>query len=107
MYDSFIDAILISSPIIGGVFSRPAIRWPSTLGKLAYLRDHPYFLPCFIPSVIAFVAFLGALVGLKEVFMFVSFFFAFLRLRTDLTFGHIATETKEVALQINVVYKPP
>ena len=102
-----IDVILISSPIIGGVFSRPAVRWPNTLGKLAYLRDHPYFLPCFIPSVIAFIAFLGALVGLKEVFMFVSFFLASLIPRTDLTFGHLATETQGVALQINLVYKPP
>ena len=69
-----IDAILISSPVIGGVFSSPAVRWPDTLGKLSYLRDHPYFLPCFIPSILAFVAFLGALVGLKEVFMtFCSF----------------------------------
>ena len=72
-----IDAILISSPIIGGVFSNPAVRWPDTLGKLSYLRDHPYFLPCFIPSVLAFIAFLGALVGLKEVFMTVSSFLHF------------------------------
>ena len=68
---------LISSPIIGGVFSSPAVHWPNTLGKLAYLRDHPYFLPCFIPSVIALVAFLGALVGLKEVFIFVFSLFYF------------------------------
>ena len=67
----------ISSPIIGGVFSSPAVRWPNTLGKLAYLRDHPYFLPCFIPSVISLVAFLGALVGLKEVFILVFSFLLF------------------------------
>ena len=71
------DVILISSPIIGGLFSGPAVRWPDTLGKLSYLRDHPYFLPCFIPSVLAFVAFLGALVGLKEVFMTISSFLHF------------------------------
>ena len=72
-----IDDTLISSPIIGGVFSSPAVRWPSTLGKLSYLRDHPYFLPCFIPSVLAFIAFLVALFGLKEVFTTVSYFFHF------------------------------
>jgi MFS family permease len=72
-----IDAILISSPIIGGVLSSPAVRWPNTLGKLSYLRDHPYFLPCFIPSILAFVAFLGALVGLKEVFVAFSSFLHF------------------------------
>ena len=49
------------------MFSRPAVRWPDTLGKLAYLRGHPYFLPCFVASLVAFLGFLGALVGLKEV----------------------------------------
>ena len=61
-----------SSPIIGGVFSSPAVRWPDTLGKLTFLQDHPYFLPCFIASAIACLAFLCALVGLKEVSTFVS-----------------------------------
>ena len=82
------DVIMISSPIIGGVFSSPAVRWPDTLGKLAYLRDHPYFLPCFISSVLAFVAFLGALVGLKEVFMTVSSFLHLDRKSTRLNSSH-------------------
>ncbi|KAF8634151.1 hypothetical protein AX15_001051 [Amanita polypyramis BW_CC] len=53
-------------PVIGGLLARPATRWPELFGKLAYLRDHPYFLPCFAASLVAFSSFLGGLVRLKE-----------------------------------------
>ncbi|KIL61543.1 hypothetical protein M378DRAFT_166825 [Amanita muscaria Koide BX008] len=54
------------APIIGGVLSRPADQWPDTLGRIPYLKSHPYFLPCFVASLIAFITFLIALSGLKE-----------------------------------------
>lgn len=66
------------------------------MGKLAYLQDHPYFLPCFIASAFAFIAFLAALVGLSEVFVFVLFPpCAILKPYTDLAFSHSARETSE------------
>ncbi|KAK2467254.1 hypothetical protein APHAL10511_000803 [Amanita phalloides] len=54
------------APILGGLLSQPAIRWPETLGKITYLKNHPYFLPCFAAAMIAFLTYLGALVGLQE-----------------------------------------
>ena len=66
------------------------------MGKLAYLRNHPYFLPCFIASTFAFIAFLAALVGLNEVSMFMPFPpYTILTLCTDLAFGHTARETSK------------
>jgi hypothetical protein len=54
-------------PIIGGVLSNPATRWPDTLGRIHYLRQHPYFLPCATTGFLAFVAFVISFFGLKEV----------------------------------------
>ena len=54
-------------PIIGGVLSNPARRWPDTLGRIQYLRQHPYFLPCATSGFIAFLAFIMSFFGLKEV----------------------------------------
>jgi MFS family permease len=56
----------IIGPTLGGLLSRPADRWPSTLGRLPYLESHPYFLPCLFASAIAFTSFLVGLVALKE-----------------------------------------
>ncbi|KAH6902304.1 major facilitator superfamily domain-containing protein [Coprinopsis sp. MPI-PUGE-AT-0042] len=54
------------APIIGGVLSRPADHWPNTLGRIALLREYPYFLPCAVASAIAFVSFAISAVSLKE-----------------------------------------
>lgn len=55
------------SPLIGGVLSNAAQRWPSTLGQILYLRSHPYFLPCAVAGVMSFITFVIAYFGLKEV----------------------------------------
>ncbi|KAJ7760702.1 major facilitator superfamily multidrug-resistance, DHA1 sub-family, partial [Mycena maculata] len=49
-----------------GALANPATRWPSTFGKIAILRDHPYLLPCAAAAMTAFLAFAVAFVGLKE-----------------------------------------
>ncbi|KAF8813373.1 hypothetical protein BYT27DRAFT_7250910 [Phlegmacium glaucopus] len=54
------------APIIGGVLSNPAARWPDTLGQIHYLRQHPYFLPCATSGSLAFAAFIISFFGLKE-----------------------------------------
>ncbi|KAI9066074.1 MFS general substrate transporter [Trametes sanguinea] len=52
-------------PIIGGVFARPADRWPGFKGS-AFWAAYPYFLPCIIAACISISAFVFALSGLKE-----------------------------------------
>ncbi|KAJ7881020.1 major facilitator superfamily multidrug-resistance, DHA1 sub-family [Mycena olivaceomarginata] len=54
------------APLIGGLLSNPAAKWPNTFGKIQILRDHPYFLPCAVAGSIAFMAFAIAFFGLKE-----------------------------------------
>ncbi|KAF7369821.1 MFS domain-containing protein [Mycena venus] len=54
------------APLIGGLLSNPAAKWPDTLGKIEILREHPYFLPCAVAALLSFVSFVIAFVGLKE-----------------------------------------
>lgn len=56
-----------SRPAIGGVLSNPAHNWPNSFGKIQFLRDHAYFLPCFAAALIPLSAFLLNLIFLKEV----------------------------------------
>ncbi|KAF5359368.1 hypothetical protein D9756_003059 [Leucocoprinus leucothites] len=44
-------------PMLGGVLSSPAERWPNVFGKIALFKDHPYFLPCLAAGAISFFAF--------------------------------------------------
>lgn len=53
-------------PIIGGVFARPADRWPG-FRESAFWRTYPYFLPCVIAASISVSAFVLAAIGLREV----------------------------------------
>lgn len=51
----------IIGPLIGGTFSHPASKYPEVLGY-QFLKDYPYFLPCFIAFVIAIIGvFLGSI----------------------------------------------
>ncbi|KAI0350014.1 MFS general substrate transporter [Trametes cingulata] len=52
-------------PIIGGVFARPADRWPGFRGSV-FWATYQYFLPCIIVACISISAFTLALLGLKE-----------------------------------------
>ncbi|KAJ7159094.1 major facilitator superfamily multidrug-resistance, DHA1 sub-family [Mycena crocata] len=54
------------SPFMGGVLANAGTKWPDTLGKIAFLREHPYFLPCAVASGIALSSFGFAFVGLQE-----------------------------------------
>jgi hypothetical protein len=55
------------SPLIGGTLANPAAHWPNSLGKIDFLREYPYFLPCFVAGLLAFLAFVTAFLALKEV----------------------------------------
>ncbi|KAF6748556.1 major facilitator superfamily domain-containing protein [Ephemerocybe angulata] len=53
-------------PMLGGLLSNPAAQWPDTLGKIAFLRQYPYFLPCAAASFVAFVSFAVSFIAMKE-----------------------------------------
>ena len=55
----FISIDFLVSPIIGGILSNPATRWPRL--------THPYLLPCLVTGIVAFLTFVTGFVGLKEV----------------------------------------
>ncbi len=52
---------------MGGILSNPATRWPRVFGKIQLFEDHPYLLPCLAAAVVAFLTFVIAFFGLKEV----------------------------------------
>ncbi|EEB91216.1 hypothetical protein MPER_10459 [Moniliophthora perniciosa FA553] len=53
-------------PVIGGIFSDPARRWPNIFGRSAFFHEFPYFLPCAVTAVLALLTFIFAYLGLKE-----------------------------------------
>jgi hypothetical protein len=53
-------------PIIGGLLSRPAERFPSVFGNNEFLKKYPYFLPCAVPATYSAVALIVAFLFLKE-----------------------------------------
>ncbi|KAF8636621.1 hypothetical protein AX17_003431 [Amanita inopinata Kibby_2008] len=55
----------IIGPLIGGTFANPAERFPSIF-DIPFLRNYPYFLPCLISAVIAFIAVIAAYFYLDE-----------------------------------------
>jgi hypothetical protein len=57
----------VSSPIIGGVLSHPADRFPKLFGDSAFLRAYPYFLPCAVPATFSIIVWLVTLFFLREV----------------------------------------
>jgi MFS family permease len=57
---------IIFGSFIGGYLSNPQERFPSHIGKIPLLQDHPYFLPCAFVAFIALSIFLLALFGLRE-----------------------------------------
>jgi len=54
-------------PIIGGILSEPAARWPALFGKSKFFQEHPYFLPCAAAGLLAFISGAIAIPSLKEV----------------------------------------
>ncbi|KAG1759337.1 hypothetical protein EDD22DRAFT_782666, partial [Suillus occidentalis] len=60
--DINVDHAYIHRPLIGGTFSHPASKYPKIF-EYQFLKDYPYFLPCFIAFVIAIIigVFLGFL----------------------------------------------
>jgi hypothetical protein len=53
-------------PVIGGLLSRPAERFPDLFGNNEFLKKYPYFLPCAVPATYSAVMWVVALLFLKE-----------------------------------------
>ncbi|EGO24784.1 hypothetical protein SERLADRAFT_449530 [Serpula lacrymans var. lacrymans S7.9] len=53
-------------PIIGGMLSVPAERWPNSFGRSPFFVKYPYFLSCLIPACLSVSTFVLTLVCLKE-----------------------------------------
>ncbi|KAJ7072950.1 major facilitator superfamily domain-containing protein [Mycena amicta] len=53
-------------PILGGLLSEPAARFPALAEKFPLLKIHPYFLPCAAVGVICLGIFLLGVVGMRE-----------------------------------------
>ncbi|KAJ7593059.1 MFS general substrate transporter [Mycena floridula] len=57
---------IFMGPLIGGVFSQPATQIPSVFGKIQFLRDFPYFLPCFVSGLFSMSASIASALWVKE-----------------------------------------
>ncbi|KAF8350832.1 major facilitator superfamily domain-containing protein [Amanita rubescens] len=55
----------IIGPLIGGLFSKPAERFPE-LFDWPFMRRHPYFLPCLVSASISLMAAISAFLFLDE-----------------------------------------
>jgi MFS family permease len=51
----------IVGPMLGGLLVDPAHQYPSLFGGNAFFLRFPYFLPCFVGSLVSFI---GAIIGL-------------------------------------------
>jgi hypothetical protein len=73
--------------MIGGALSRPAERYPYTFGNSEFLKKYPYFLPCAVSATFSALAWVLALVFLKEVRVYVFWSFLFYNLAIDSVFS--------------------
>ncbi|KAG9001956.1 hypothetical protein FRB93_011928 [Tulasnella sp. JGI-2019a] len=56
----------VVGPLIGGYLSHPAERYPDMFGHHDFLRQHPYFLPCFVSSMITLCSIIITVIFLEE-----------------------------------------
>ncbi|KIJ61807.1 hypothetical protein HYDPIDRAFT_95562 [Hydnomerulius pinastri MD-312] len=54
----------VAGAIIGGLFERPAEKWPEVFGQVSLLVEYPYLLPCAVASTITLTgSFLSLFLG--------------------------------------------
>ncbi|GAA5798147.1 hypothetical protein HPULCUR_003547 [Helicostylum pulchrum] len=53
-------------PALGGYLSKPAENFPTIFGNCQFLKDYPYFLPCFISACGSMIGFVIGCFFLKE-----------------------------------------
>ncbi|KAI9272620.1 major facilitator superfamily domain-containing protein [Phascolomyces articulosus] len=57
---------IIASPALGGYLCNPVERFPGLFGGNAFLKEYPYFLPCFVSSLGSLFGFFIGYFYLKE-----------------------------------------
>lgn len=58
--------LICPRPLLGGTFSHPATKFPKLFGY-QFLRNYPYFLPCFISGLLSMIAVAAGYSFLEEV----------------------------------------
>lgn len=53
-------------PGIGGYLCNPVDHFPSLFGGNEFLKEYPYFLPCFVSSIGSFIGFILGYFFLEE-----------------------------------------
>lgn len=53
-------------PALGGYLSNPVEHFPSIFGDSEFLKEYPYFLPCFVSSIGSMIGFVIGYFYLKE-----------------------------------------
>ncbi|KAG8961327.1 hypothetical protein FRC00_012571 [Tulasnella sp. 408] len=56
----------IVGPLIGGLLAHPAERYPKVFGKFELLRRKPFFLPCFVSSILTLLSITSTILFLNE-----------------------------------------
>ncbi|KNE54029.1 hypothetical protein AMAG_00029 [Allomyces macrogynus ATCC 38327] len=56
----------IVGPMIGGLLSNSATRWPWLGNAFPFLVEYPYFLPCLVSAIVSLVGFIMGFIFLEE-----------------------------------------
>ncbi|KAK9686906.1 hypothetical protein K7432_014981 [Basidiobolus ranarum] len=56
----------IIGPTLGGLLSQPADQYPSLFGQWEFFHTYPYFLPCFVSSLLSLFGLIVAYFYLEE-----------------------------------------
>ncbi|EGG11782.1 uncharacterized protein MELLADRAFT_90794 [Melampsora larici-populina 98AG31] len=56
----------IVGPVMGGYLAQPAEQYPSLFGEITFLKNYPYFLPCFVAGSTNALAVLLGFIYLEE-----------------------------------------
>ncbi|KAI8828104.1 major facilitator superfamily domain-containing protein [Chytriomyces cf. hyalinus JEL632] len=56
----------IFGPMIGGLLANPVETYPGLFGSCVFLKENPYFLPCFVSALVSFTGFMVTALLLEE-----------------------------------------
>ncbi|KAJ3223538.1 hypothetical protein HDU81_009132 [Chytriomyces hyalinus] len=56
----------IFGPMVGGCLSNPVKQFPGWFGGCPFLKENPYFLPCFLSACVSLIGFVVGLLFLEE-----------------------------------------
>ncbi|KAJ3411113.1 hypothetical protein HDV05_002722 [Chytridiales sp. JEL 0842] len=57
---------MICGPMLGGLLTNPAQNFPSLFGNCVFLKENPYFLPCFLSACVSMTGFVIGFFYLEE-----------------------------------------